>query len=410
MPWWGQCGIELDVSGASAHDGKHGKQRFFNCALNRGMFVVASSIVENLGSSSQEWLHHKYSVLAQQNVTLKESMRIQTLVGGAGRIRYLGNPGFVDDLMFGVELDQRSPNASDGFVNGKEFFRCEAGKAFFVGTESVVKCLTVEDPELIEAADMELPQLRKKPRMHDRVKLVDGQVGIVCFVGMLESSSERSSIGVKLDQWSANGNDGSAAGKKYFKCEPGHGYFVELEDIASNLGSTISTPFSNDARSKLKQSANLLKVGDKVKLQDGSLGLVKYIGNTHFNEDEMVGIELDQWSPNGHNGKVKGRTYFKAQPGCGTFARRNSVKLLDRGDDALQQITLRDIAENLGRQTTADNKGVSDSDIVRGAHVRLARGKTGFMQVKPSLSLSVETGAFVMQTVGTLAMRAPWTS
>ena len=33
----------------------------------------------------------------------------------------------------------------------------------------------------------------------------------------------------------------------------------------------------------------------------------------------MVGIELDQWSANGHDGKVKGRACFKASPGYSTF-------------------------------------------------------------------------------------------
>eukprot|EP01083_Nonionella_stella_P285963 973321_1 len=453
-------GIELDISDSSGNNGYCKDTKYFNCAPNRGIFLLFDEIIENLGSTQTEWLHHKYTILNDpKHIVLKQNMRIQTLIGGTGIIRYLGNPGFVDDLMYGIELDSWSPNANNGFVNGEEFFQCEQGKGFFIGRESIIKCLIGDDMDLIEPKQMDLPQLLKIPRMHDKIKLVDGQMGIICFIGMLEFSSE-TYIGVKLDQWSPNGNDGSAAGKKYFKCEPGHGYFIKLIDIAANLGSIISTSFKNKQREKMKKTENLLKVGDKVKLQDGSIGFVKYIGNTHFNEEEMVGIELDSWSANGHNGKVKGRTYFKASPGCGTFARRGSIAqrilnkglglitstqeeeekdkdknkdknkninhniLPDAGDKIklkngdigivqwiedntnkldsekqiqiqlvgnndnndnktisnIKTITLQEIEENLGRQTTMDVSGVNDTDIKLGSHVRLTRGKTGYIR------------------------------
>ena len=236
-------GIELDVPDSNAHNGTHGKREkpYFNCAANRGIFVVLKQIQENLGSSSSKWLHHKYSRLKEQRVILNVHHRVQTLIGGSGTIRYLGNPGFLDDLMFGVELDHRSPNASNGFVNEEEYFECEQGKGFFVGEESIVKRLAEGDNKLITPEEMDLPQLQRIPRMHDKVKLIDGQIGVVKFVGQLESSAD-TMIGVNLDNWSPNGNDGCAAGKKYFRCEPGHGYFVRLEHIAHNMGSTISTP------------------------------------------------------------------------------------------------------------------------------------------------------------------------
>eukprot|EP01083_Nonionella_stella_P166938 559723_1 len=439
-------GIELDISDSSANSGFYNDTKYFNCAPNRGLFVKYEMIIENLGQTTNEWLHHKYTIINDGNTILRVNMRVQCLIAGPGVIRYLGNPAFVDDLMYGIELDSWSPNATNGFVNGEEFFQCEQGKAFFVGKESIIKCITVEDPELIEASVMGLPVLTNKPRMHDKVKLVDGQIGVIAFIGMLEFSSD-TYIGIKLDTWSANGNDGSAAGKKYFKCEPGHGYFITLVDIAAHLGSIISTSFKNVIKDKQKKTENLLKVGDKVRLQDGGVGTVKYIGNTHFNENEMVGIELDQWNANGHNGKIKGRTYFKASPGCGTFARRNSimerlslsalglsdggdeddVKLpplplpdagdlvkLKNGDEGIVQwietnsslknrqkqiqiqvtdsqgdaggvssiklIKLDDIEENLGRQTTEDREAVTDDKIKVGTHVRLTRGKTGFIR------------------------------
>lgn len=68
--------------------------------------------------------------------------------------------------------------------------------------------------------------------------------------------------------------------------------------------------------------------GNRIKLNDGSTGIIKYAGSVHFNKDEqyMIGIELDQWSPNGHNGKMHGRKYFRAAPGCGIFASKLEIK------------------------------------------------------------------------------------
>ena len=160
---------------------------------------------------------------------------------------------------------------------------------------------------------------------------------------------------------------------------------------------------------------------------------------------EMIGIELDQWSANGHNGKVKGKTYFKASPGCGMFARRGSImqKLnispeslgiadvplpdagdrvrlkdggiavvqwvdehsskpdsekeitiqledqhVDRATASVRSITADEIEENLGRQITTDRAAVKDSDIVIGAHVRLTRGKTGRIRYEFNLPIS----------------------
>ena len=448
-------GIELDISDSAANNGNHGSNKYFNCAPNRGIFSVSSEIIENLGSTTKQWNINRYNISLREK-SLKENDRVQVAIGGSGIIRYLGNPGFVDDLMYGIELDQWSPNASNGFVHGQEFFQCEQGKGFFVFKDSILQFLSVDDPDLIRREDMDLPQLTKMPRMHDRIKLVDGQIGVVCFIGMLEFSSE-TYIGCKLDQWSPNGNDGSAAGKKYFKCAPGindmyiyfiklstqlrqesyyigYGYFVKIYDIAANLGSIRSVPFRT-------KEQNLFKIGDKVKLLDGNIGIIKYIGFTHFGKEELIGIELDNWSPNGHNGKIKGRTYFRAAPGCGTFVRRNSIisrvdnlgfdidnnnnnnhnslllpncgdrvklkngkmgvvqwieddsSIIDNlktihiqlvkeeerkvNDTEEMTIQLSDIFQNLGRQA---NTMVHDKDIIIGAHVRIIHCKTGFIR------------------------------
>ena len=48
-------------------------------------------------------------------------------------------------------------------------------------------------------------------------------------------------IGIELTQWSPNGNDGSLNGEQYFNCDAGHGYFVELRHISSNVDAKNQT-------------------------------------------------------------------------------------------------------------------------------------------------------------------------
>ena len=223
-------GIELDVPDSDAHDGK----QYFHCAENRGVLVTLTEIEENLGVPSAKTDQQIHFILKKQRSVLKINDRVELLFGGRGTVRYLGNPDFVDDLMFGIELDHQSLNASNGTVNGIQYFDCEHGKGLFVGEESIVEQL----------AERALPRLERIPRMHDKVQLIDGQSGVVKFVGQLDSSAD-TVIGVNLDHWSPNGNNGSISGKTYFQCKLGHGHFVGMEHIAHNMGSIISTPIAH---------------------------------------------------------------------------------------------------------------------------------------------------------------------
>ena len=69
-----------------------------------------------------------------------------------------------------------------------------------------------------------------------------------------------------------------------------------------------------------------LKIGDKIQLKSGKIGYVKFIGETHFIEGGIIGLELDEWFTNGHNGTIDGKKYFNAQKGKGYFATRDAVQ------------------------------------------------------------------------------------
>ena len=259
-------GIEFDVPDSDAHDGK----QHFMCPENRGVLAMWTEIEESLGASSVKSHQQIHSILKKQRSVLKVNDRVEVLLGGRGTVRYLGNTDFVDDLMFGIELNHQSLNASNGTVNGIRYFECGQGKGLFVREDSIVEQLK----------ERGLSRLERIPRMHDKVQLIDGQLGVVKFVGQLESSTDIV-IGVNLDHWSPNGSNGSADERTYFRCEPGHGYFVGMEHIAHNMGSIIST--------LLKQSVHIHSVhvpvrsaaistpdpGDRVRLTNGQLAVIQ---------------------------------------------------------------------------------------------------------------------------------------
>eukprot|EP01083_Nonionella_stella_P091559 256049_1 len=75
---------------------------------------------------------------------------------------------------------------------------------------------------------------------------------------------------------------------------------------------------------------NLIVVlkGDRVRLAGGKTGLIKFIGQTEFAKSEVIGLQLDTWTPAGHNGTVRNKKYFEAEDGYGYFTRRSSIAAL----------------------------------------------------------------------------------
>lgn len=67
-----------------------------------------------------------------------------------------------------------------------------------------------------------------------------------------------------------------------------------------------------------------LKVGQVIELNDGRIGVIRFIGDTAFAEGLWVGVEFDD--PSGKNdGSVQGTRYFDSKPGHGMFLRPMGV-------------------------------------------------------------------------------------
>ena len=59
-----------------------------------------------------------------------------------------------------------------------------------------------------------------------------------------------------------------------------------------------------------------------------------FIGDVHFDDHEMLGIELEKWSPNAHNGSIDGKSYFVARDGHGLLVPLSAVHDVDKSDKA----------------------------------------------------------------------------
>ena len=85
-------------------------------------------------------------------------------------------------------------------------------------------------------------------------------------------------------------------------------------------------PLDTSSQNLQKPLTEQPNIGDRVKTRQGKYGIVKYIGNTDFASTNIIyiGLELEEWDPNGRNGTVKGKTYFETNHGYSNF-----VKLQD---------------------------------------------------------------------------------
>ena len=72
-----------------------------------------------------------------------------------------------------------------------------------------------------------------------------------------------------------------------------------------------------------------LSIGDRVVLANKRKGQVAFYGGVHFDEETVIGIILDEWSPNGHTGTIHGHRYFIAEDGKGYFSKRKYLRKID---------------------------------------------------------------------------------
>jgi len=272
--------------------------------------------------------------------------------GRVGIIRYIGYPNTpaqkkgkkkskpVGPEMIGLECPQWFDKGNDGDLNGRNYFKCRNGTGYWTKRDliaevtKVAEVKTASKPARAEVSYASAgPSKSLDVRMNDKVQLNKGRVGIVRYL------SPKGVLGLELDEWSPDGNDGSTTNKKgetkrFFTCDKGRGYFTTLDKVAviidraedSEAFDFEPAPAAAAAGPAPTRSTVSFKIGDRVALNRGRVGTVRYIGKTDFAKGEVVGLELDQWSEKGNDGSVKGKRYFKTKgAGWGYFTKPESI-------------------------------------------------------------------------------------
>ncbi|KAI8578719.1 hypothetical protein K450DRAFT_245180 [Umbelopsis ramanniana AG] len=72
------------------------------------------------------------------------------------------------------------------------------------------------------------------------------------------------------------------------------------------------------------------QVGDRVILENGLTGTLRYLGETSFKKGHWAGIELDELGTGKNSGTVNGTSYFQCRPNTGLFVLAQKVQLLER--------------------------------------------------------------------------------
>ena len=187
--------------------------------------------------------------------------------------------------MIGLELDRWNPHSSDGTIRDKRVFEASRGCAYFVHCNSYINIVR---SDLRKGFCARLQGFEKETQFNGKT------AKIVCWVSekkrwkvrLLENDTERRYLGVR----------------------------------SQNLVPILDW---HDDTNVYAESLELMpNVGDRVKIRDNRWGIVEYIGAAPFvKDDEVIGLELDTWTPNANDGSNNGVRYLTTTDGRGYFAR-----------------------------------------------------------------------------------------
>ena len=207
--------------------------------------------------------------------------------GKSGIVRFIGPTSFSEGNIIGIEMYLWSPNATDGTVNNEKIFIASKGQAKFVYPEAIE---SVEGSRITEGSYARVKGLVRDSKFNGKT------VKIIAYV------EKRSKWKVKLLH--------ARQEKKYL------GIKTENLDPILDWG-----PLNNYEEEIVL--ADCPRIGDRVKCMDGRYGIVKYVGDVDFDKKfgTWIGLELEEWDPNGNNGTIRDKTYFTVNDGFGYFVK-----------------------------------------------------------------------------------------
>merc|ERR1712129_562343 len=270
-----------------------------------------------------------------------------------GIIRYIGTTGIVKGCLVGIELDELSEAGHGGTFGGKAYFECEDGHGIFVRIVDIVKIIktkqqieresnpnieTVPDDLKMDANELTISD---KVKVGDRVTLSNKKQGIVRYIGDTEFSENKPMLGIELEENDPAATWGSVGSKQYFQTQMGRGIFVrrasvvsfnafqpdaDNEDEAANYDEDEDDADDDVQNEEEEESEDDMDCDDYVELENGSKGIIKFIGKTDFAKGELIGVEMETWDPDGHDGSKHNKRYFSCKPGHGMWTRREKIK------------------------------------------------------------------------------------
>ncbi|ETO32395.1 hypothetical protein RFI_04721, partial [Reticulomyxa filosa] len=252
----------------------------------------------------------KSELLKRMIARLRINDRVELFGGQMGTVRYLGTVETDGNENIGIELD----DITIGGHNGRGKFTAREGHVYPYTLISV----HVNNPN---GSNEELVPVNYL----DRVRLQGGRTGVVRYVGPLDGMGDATKeyIGLELDQFDPRATSGIFKGKEYFTVHPNKGAFIDKSQIVANLGSSIA--MGKDLTPPNPYNGELAQ-GKIVKTKYYGKGKIMFIGLTGFSDGEIIGLELDHWWPNGGNGTVQEKEYFKCKPGHAYFCSRKDIE------------------------------------------------------------------------------------
>jgi len=223
-----------------------------------------------------------------------------------GIVKYVGEMDFTEGLWYGIELIPPHRGTNDGQLGGRRYFTCQKGQGAFVTKYNLKQ---INEPEF----DTPL----KYTNRNQRLKLDTVEENSSRFLHGDETEE-------KMDEVELSPNTL-------------RNVFAQTPRISNSDDVTNWKPFA------LQE----LKHGQFVKLRDGRVGLVQYMGPTKFSKGFMYGLELLDTSGN-NNGIVENVTYFECPDDCGLFvtaaeiAAYQEIEQLDIHDYPQSDTTLGD--------------------------------------------------------------------
>eukprot|EP01084_Bolivina_argentea_P017482 32655_1 len=270
-----RIGIELDKWSAKGHDGRVGKFRYFKTKYGYGTFVTQYAIIEKIKPHSIDIPSLQFSI--GDYVLIKENRK--------GIIKYIGKTRIVRGTLVGIELDEKSPAGHDGIFGGTKYFKCPQGHGIFVRLIDVIKVLkSMKDCE-------------KKKQMFETI---DDNIEIYDIIQQISNDDNASVSSV----------------------------IVHEKDIGESQIADYGSYRQYETKYEEKQEEQevVMEIGDYVKLQNGTIGRIRFIGNTDFAKGEIIGLEMDIWDSDAHNGTKNGKRYYQCKQGHGLWTRRQKIK------------------------------------------------------------------------------------